>query len=131
MFGFDFTYRGNHNELLVEALGLSPALERMADIPGATVLGGEPSLQLALDRECRTQCRLSFESRTGAYHVRTGDYPDEQLSVYLTTRRYGSLDPGETYVTAMRRLAELCVDFVDTYVVEHVLRPLQQAITMK
>ena len=131
MFGFDFTYRGNHNELLVEALGLSPALERMADIPGATVLGGEPALQLALDRDCRTQCRLSFETRTAAYHVRTGEYPDEQLSVYLTTRRYGSLDAGETYVTAMRQLAEVTADLVDSYVVECVLRPLQQAITLK
>ena len=96
MFGFDFTYRGNHSELLVEALGVSPAVERMLDIPGVTVLGSEPSLQLALDEDCRTQCRLSVETRTGAYHVRTRDFPEEQLSVYFTTRRYGSLDPGET-----------------------------------
>ena len=35
MFGFDFTYRGNHNQLLVEALGVIPAFERMAELPGA------------------------------------------------------------------------------------------------
>jgi hypothetical protein len=131
MFGFDYTYRGNHNELLVEVLGLPPALERMAEFPGATVLGSEPCLQLSLDADCRTQCRLSVETRTSAYHVRTGDYPEEQLSVYLTTRRYGSLDPGETYVSAMQRLAELCQDLVDGYLADSVLRPLQQAIAMK
>lgn len=131
MFGFDFTYRGNHSELLVEALGVSPAMEKMAEVPGATVLGNEPSIQLALDEECRTQCRLSIEARTGAYHVRTGEYPEEQLSVYFTTRRYGSLDPGETFVSAMRRLADVCVDLVDTYVVDNVLTPLQQAIAIK
>jgi hypothetical protein len=131
MFGFDFTYRGNHNDLLVEALGVSPALERMTEVPGAVVLGNEPSLQLALDEDCRIQCRLSFEARTGAYHVRTGEYPEEQLSVYFTARRYGSLDPGETYVSAMRRLSEMCIDLLDNYVVESVLHPLQRAISIK
>jgi hypothetical protein len=131
MFGFDFTYRGNQHELLVEALGVPPALERMLEVPGATVLGTEPALQLALDADCRTQCRLSVETRTAAYHVRTGDYPEEQLSVYFTARRYGSLDPGESYVTAMRQLADLCVDMVDSYVVDSVLKPLQRAIAIK
>ena len=131
MFGFDFTYRGNHNALLVEALGVAPAVERMLDIPGATVLGSEPALQLALDEDCRIQCRLSIETRTGAYHVRTRDYPEEQISVYFTTRRYGSLDPGETYVSAMRQLQELCVEMVDRHVVDNILRPLQRTIAIR
>ena len=131
MFGFDYTYRGNHNELLVEALGVTPAFERMLDIPGATVICSEPALQLALDPDCRTQCRLSVETRTTAYHVRMGDYPEEQLSVYLTARRYGSLDPGETYVQAMLRLTEICRELVENYVIDNVLRPLQQAIAIK
>ncbi|MFV1967983.1 MAG: hypothetical protein ACC628_21370 [Pirellulaceae bacterium] len=131
MFGFDYTYRGNHNALLVEALGITPAFERMAEVPGATVICNEPSLQLALDSECRSQFRLSVETRTTAYHVRTGDYPEEQLSVYLTARRYGSLDSGETFVSAMLKLAELCRDLVDNYVIDNVLRPLQQTIAIK
>lgn len=131
MYGFDFTYRGNHNELLVEALGMIPAFERMEEIPGAHVICNEPSIQIALDEDCRTQCRVSIETRTSAYHVRTGEYPEEQLSVYLTVRRYGSLDPGETYVKAMNRLANVCQDLVDNYVVEHILRPLQQTIAIK
>ena len=130
-YGFDFLYRGNHNELLVDVLGLSPALERMLEIPGATALGSEPALQLALDADCRTQCRLSFEARTAAYHVRTGEFPEEQLSVYFTARRYGSLDPGETYVSAMRRLAGICTELVDSYVVDSILKPLQQAIEIR
>jgi hypothetical protein len=131
MFGFDFTYRGNHNELLAEALGLLPALERMAEAPGATVLSYEPSFQLALDEDCRMQCRLSFETRTSAVHVRTGDYPEEQLSVYLTLRRYGSLDAGETFVGVLQKLSEASCELADAYVVEHILRPLRQAIAIK
>jgi hypothetical protein len=130
MYGFDFTYRGNHNQLLVDALGVSPALEKMAQIPGTSVLGCDPMLQLAMDEDCRTQVRLSVETRTTAYHVRMREFPEEQLSVYLTGRRYGSLESGDTFVAATTRLGEICRDLVENYVVEHVLRPLQQTIAM-
>ncbi|MDX1948155.1 MAG: hypothetical protein SFU86_22385 [Pirellulaceae bacterium] len=130
MYGFDYNYRGNHNQLLVDALGVVPAFEKMTGIPGATILANEPSIQFALDEDCRIQCRLSIETRTSAYHVRTKEFPEEQISVYFTARRYGSLDGSETYVSAMNKLAELCQEIVDNYVVENVLRPLQQAIAI-
>jgi len=130
MYGFDYTYRGNHNRLLADALGVIPAFEKMTEISGATILASEPSIQFALDEECRTQCRLSIETRTTAYHVRTKEFPEEQISVYFTARRYGSLDGEESYVAGMRKLAETCREIVDTYVVENVLRPLQQAIAI-
>jgi hypothetical protein len=131
MFGFDFTYRGNHNELLVEALGMTPAYERMLELTHGTTISYEPALQLALDTDCRTQVRMSLEPRTTAYHVRTGEYPEEQLSVYLTARRYGSLETGESFVTAMDRLAEIARNLVDNFMVENVLRPLQQTIAIR
>jgi hypothetical protein len=131
MYGFDFTYRGNHNQLVAEALGVIPAYEKMLEVAGSTVIANEPTLQLALDDECRTQCRVSIETRTSAYNVRTGEFPEEQLSVYLTARRYGSLDPGETFVGALERLTEICREMVDGYLVDQVLQPLQQAIAIK
>jgi hypothetical protein len=131
MYGFDYTYRGNHNELLVEALGVNPAFDRLIETPGATVVCYEPSIQLALDEDCRIQCRLSIETRTSAYHVRTQEFPEEQLSVYLTARRYGSLERGESFVAAMERLSDVCRDLVDNYVVDCILRPLQQTIAIK
>jgi len=130
MYGFDFTYRGNHNQLLVDALGVVPAFDKLSQIQGATILANEPSIQFALDEECRTQCRLSIETRTSAYHLRTKEFPEEQISVYFTARRYGSLEGGETYVSAMNKLAEICHEIVDGYVVENVLRPLQQTIAI-
>jgi hypothetical protein len=130
MYGFDFNYRGNHNQLLVDALGVVPAFEKLSQLEGATILANEPAIQFALDEECRVQCRLSIETRTSAYHLRTKEFPEEQISVYLTARRYGSLDGGETYVSAMNKLAEICQEIVDGYVVDNVLRPLQQTIAI-
>src|SRR5207244_11375919 len=71
LFGFDFTYRGNHNQLVAEALGISPGLERVIDVPGGTVINYEPSITLALDEECRTQVRLSIQTRTNLLQCRS------------------------------------------------------------
>ncbi len=131
IYGFDFTYRGNHNKLLVEALGLPPAYEKLTEIPGASIISHEPSIQLALEDDCRVQIRVSVETRTSAYHVRTGEYPEEQLSVYVTARRFGGLDSHESYVPTMDHLAGVAREFVDGYVMESVLRPLQQAIAIR
>jgi hypothetical protein len=131
LFGFDFTYRGNHNQLVAEALGVSPSLERMLDVPDATVINYEPSVTIALDEDCRLQCRLSVETRTNAYQVRTSDYPEEQLSVYVTARQYGSLKPERTFPDTLERLVQICQEMLESHVIEHVLRPLARTIACK
>ena len=131
LFGFDFTYSGNHNQLVAEALGFGPALERLSESTGSAVINYEPSITLAFDEECRMQCRLSIETRTTAYHIRTGEYPEDQLSVYLTARQYGSLPPGLTFISALDRLTKICQDLVDSYVIENVLEPLARTISLK
>ncbi|HEX3726553.1 MAG TPA: hypothetical protein VHV08_09940 [Pirellulales bacterium] len=129
LFGFDFTYRGNHNQLVAEALGVSPGLERLVDVPNATVVNYEPTITLALDDDCRMQCRLSIETRTNAYQIRTGEFPEEQLSVYVTARRYGGLPPGSNYVQVINSLSQICHEMVDRHVAENILRPLARAIS--
>jgi hypothetical protein len=131
LYGFDFTYRGNHNELIAEALGVNPAMESMLEQTGATVIDHEPMLTVALDDECRLQFRLSIETRTNAFQVRTGDYPEEQLSVYATARQYGSLEGGQGFVDSLRQLNDVCIEMIDRHVVEQVLRPLAQTISLK
>jgi len=131
LYGFDFTYRGNHNQLIAEALGVNPAMERIAEIPGATVISHEPMITVALDAECRLQFRVSVETRTNAYQVRTSDFPEEQLSVYVTARQYGSLGPDHTYAETMDRLNEVCSEMLESHVIEHVLRPLARTIALK
>lgn len=129
--GFDFSYKGNHNDVLYEAIGVAPGLAGFAQNPYGRLLSYEPAIQFALDEECRTQCRVSFESRTNGFQVRSGEYSEEQLSVYLTVRRYDSLGPDENYADEFDRLAKLCQQLTDEYLVEAVLRPLQTAISIR
>ena len=66
MFGFDFTYDGNHDEVVTEALGVGKALEGLLELPRTRVINFEPSLTLCLDESCQLQCRLAIETRTNA-----------------------------------------------------------------
>jgi len=131
LYGFDFNYRGNHNELLAEALGLASSLDRVADMPGGRLVNYEPSITLALDQDCRVQCRVSVETRTNAHHIRTGEYPDDQISVFVSARRYGSLPSEMTYVQSLDELNRICQDLIDTYVIESILEPLSRSIALK
>lgn len=131
MMGFDFTYRGNHAALVAEALGTGHAMEGLAMASGAHVLNYEPSITIALEDSCRLQARLMVETRTSAYQVRKGDFPEDQISVYFTVRQYGSLEPNTTYEQTFERLRAHADNLMDTYVIDHVLRPLAQAISTK
>lgn len=129
--GFDFACRANHNELLAEVLGLPSKLERFNEDANAKLLSYEPVLHFSLDKDCRTQCRVSFESRTNAFQIRTEEYGEESMSVYVTVRRYDSLGANESYASEFGRLAALCQNLIDEHVVTGILRPLQEAISLR
>ena len=129
--GFDFSYRGNHDALVAEALGTGHALEGLSDSPGAQVLSYEPSITIALEDSCRLQARLMVETRTSAYQVRRGEFPEDQISVYFTVRQYGSLEPNVTYEQTLEKLQMHAEQMMESFVIDHVLRPLAQAISAK
>jgi hypothetical protein len=131
MMGFDFSYRGNHDELVAEALGAGPALDGMVNVPGIKVLNYEPSITISLDESCRRQARLMVETRTNAYQVRRGEFSEDQISVYFTVRQYGGLEGVESFEQSLFKLRDQCDELMHGYVIDHVLRPLQQAISTK
>lgn len=131
MMGFDFNYRGNHDELVAEALGTSASMDGLTEMVGVQVLNFEPSITLSLEDSCRRQARLVVETRTNAYQVRRGDFPEELLSVYFTVRQYGSLEVDASFEQTLVELREQCEELMDSYVIDQVLRPLAQAISTK
>jgi hypothetical protein len=131
MLGFDFAYRGNHDELVAEAMGVGSHLEGLLDIPGARVLNFEPSITLSLEDDCRRQCRLMIETRTNAYQVRRNDFPDDHISVYFTVRQYGSLQHDASYEQTLLELRRECEDLAEEHLIDQVLKPLALAISTK
>jgi hypothetical protein len=100
-------------------------------MPGARVLNYEPSLMLALEDTCRLQCRLSIETRTNAYQIRTGQFPDAPISVYFTVRQYWGRQPYKTLLESYQNQRKVCQDLVDNQIIPAVVRPLAQTIAAK
>jgi hypothetical protein len=131
MFAFDFLYSGNHDEVVAEALGLNTTLESLVQMPGAKVLGYEPSLTLSLDDTFRLQCRLNIETRTNAYQIRTGQFPEAPITVYFTVRQYWGRMGSRSFGDAYRYQRKACQELVDQHIIPAVLRPLNQTIGNK
>jgi hypothetical protein len=131
LFVFDFNYAGNHDEVVAEALSVNSPLEQLLQVPGSRVLNFEPAVMLALDEHCRLQSRLSIETRTNVYHVRTGQYPEAPISVYFTVRQYWGRQPFKTLGESYQNQRRICQELVDSHVVPAVIRPLAQTIAAK
>jgi hypothetical protein len=131
MYGFDFTYEGNHDEVVAEALGVVPGLEALLDRGPARVINYEPTITLALDDACRLQARLTIETRTNAYQVRTGEFGDDQISLYFTVRQYWGQGPEGTFLDAFRRQRDLGEELLQSAVIPKIVRPLARAIASR
>lgn len=129
--GFDFHYKGNHDELVAEALGTGSAVESLLSIPEARPLKFEPNITLALDPTCRRQVRLVVETRTNAYQVRRGEFPEEPISVYFTVRQYGSLAHDASFKDTIESLRQDCERLLEGYVIDQILKPLATAISRR
>ncbi len=131
MYGFDFDFEGNHDEVVAEALGVGPAFDGLIEVPRAKVINFEPSITLALDDSCRLQARLSIETRTNAFQVRTGEFGDDQISVYFTIRQYWGNGPDRSFLDSFRNQSALGEEIVRDQIVPRIVRPLARAIASR
>ncbi|MGO9470217.1 MAG: hypothetical protein ACLQIB_25240 [Isosphaeraceae bacterium] len=131
MYGFDFNFEGNHDEVVAEALGVGHGLEGLFELPSAQVINYEPSLTLALNDTCQLQCRLAIETRTNAYQVRTREFGDDQISIYFTVRQYWGKGPDMSFVESLRRQREVGEEIIQRSILPKIVRPLAQVIASR
>lgn len=131
VFAFDFSYAGNHDEVVAEALGISTPLDPLIQIPGAKVLNYEPSLMMALDETCRLQCRFHIETRTNAFQVRTNQFPDANITAYFTVRQYWNRQGNRSLIEAYRQQKEICNQITLANIIPNIIKPLAQAISAR
>ncbi|MBN9118968.1 MAG: hypothetical protein J0I06_07380 [Planctomycetes bacterium] len=131
LYYFDFLYQGNHDEVVAEALTTGTPLEGLIQIPAARVLHYQPTMMLALDDGCQLQARLSIETRTNAYQVRTGQFPEAPITVYFTVRQFWGKQPFKTFAESYHNQRRVLDELVGTYVVPQVINPLAKAISTK
>src|ERR1041385_5388213 len=131
LFGFDLSFRGNHDDIVLESLYSDSPLACLLDEEGARPVDVQPTVAVALSDDCRLQARIEVLTRTDNYQVRTGDYNDDEISVYLTVRRYWGDRPKEAMEQIFSQMFDRADNICTTRVVPRVLRPLSEAIASR
>ncbi len=132
IFVMDFDYRGNHDEVIAEALFGSTAFSSLLDLPVARPVGFSPSVVIALDDDCRTQARIAVESRTSVYEVRNNKYKDDEpISLYFTIRRYPK--PYEKFdaIKSFNQQCAIAQELMDEKIIPNFVGPLTNAIAQR
>jgi hypothetical protein len=131
LFGFDLSFSGNHDEIVAESLYRDSPLGCLSDEPDAKPVDFQPTVTVALSEDCRLQARIDVITRTNSWQVRTGDYSEDVISVYLILRRYW----GDRPKMAMERMFEQLVERADqlcsSYILPRVIRPISAAIASR
>jgi hypothetical protein len=131
LFGFDLTFSGNHDEVIAESLMSESPLYCLAEEDGAKAVDFQPTVTVALSGDCRLQARIDVVTRTNSYQVRTGDYSEDMISVYLILRRYWGDRPRQPTQELLAEMAERADALCTKYVVPRILRPISTAIASR
>jgi hypothetical protein len=131
LFGFDLAFGGNHDEIIAESLFPQSPLTCLTEEPGAKAVDFQPTVTVALSDDCRLQARVDVVTRTNSYQVRTGDYSDDVISVYLIVRRYWGDRPKEPLDAMFAKMAEKAEELCTNHVVPKILKPISAAIASR
>jgi predicted SnoaL-like aldol condensation-catalyzing enzyme len=131
LFGFDLEFTGNHDEIIAESLMADSPLGCLLGEGGAKAVDFQPVTRVALSDDLRLQARIDVITRTDTYQVRTGDYRQDMISVYLTVRRYWGDRPKTPMHEMFAQLATRAEDLVSKHLLPRVLRPVHEAIASR
>ena len=131
LFGFDLGFGGNHDDIIAESLFAESPLACLTDVPGSRAVDFQPTVTVALTEDCRLQARVDIVTRTNSYQVRTGDYSDDAISVYLIVRRYWGDRPKEPMEKMFVEMSEKAEELCTSYIIPRILRPISSAIASR
>ncbi len=131
LYGFDLSCTGNHDEVIAESMFAESPLSCLGEEIGARAVDFQPTVTMALSDDCRLQARIDVVTRTNSYQVRTGDYGDEVISVYLILRRYWGDRPKQPMEKMLPEMAERAEGLVHSYILPRVLKPINSAIASR
>jgi hypothetical protein len=131
LFGFDLEFNGNHDEVIAESLFGDSPLTCLLDEQGARPVDFQPSVTVALSDDCRLQARIDIVTRTNSYQVRTGDYGDDVISIYLILRRYWGDRPKQSMDALLAEMAERADALCSGNVIPRVVKPISAAIASR
>jgi hypothetical protein len=131
LFGFDLEFTGNHDEIIAESLFAESPLTCLTEEREARAVDFQPTVTVALSEDCRMQARIDIVTRTNSYQVRTGDYSDDVISVYLILRRYWGDRPKAPMEKLIMEMAERADGLCTNHIIPKVIRPISSEIASR
>jgi hypothetical protein len=128
VYGFNLDYNGNRDAIVCDTLLSGCRLAGLLSETESVALNFEPTMIIALDRQCSMQARLAIETRNSSFQVRTGNYEDEPISIYFTIRGYPRPDERFDLAKELARQAQAGEDLVNRLVIPQIIRPIASAI---
>lgn len=128
-FAMDFDYEGNHDEVIADALFTGTAFGSLIEDNDRKAIGFSPTVLISLSDDYRLQARLSVESHTSVYEVRSGKYKsDDPISLYLTVRQYPRPDVKFDTAASLKRQFEIAEELMTEKIIPRFVTPLTSAI---
>ncbi|MFH1613631.1 MAG: hypothetical protein ABIG61_00905 [Planctomycetota bacterium] len=131
-FVLDFDYRGNHDEVIADALFAGSAFVALLDLPNSKAVGYSPTVLVSLSDDCRLQARISVESKTSAYEIRREDYKAEDaITLYFTIRQYPA--PGQKFdvLASFQNQCRIAEELMAEKIFPAFVKPLASAIAQR
>jgi hypothetical protein len=131
-FAMDFAYGGNHDEVIAEAILSSSAFNCLLDLPAAKAVGCSPVMVVALSDDCRTQARVSIESKTSLYEPdKQTQNRDEAITLSFTIRQYSSGEEKFDALKSFERQCRAAEELMAEKIVPNFVQPLINVIAQK
>jgi len=131
-FAMDFDYEGSHDEVIAEALFGSTAFSCLLESPGVRPVSFSPTVVVAVSDDCRTQARISVESKTSICEPRKKDQvADEAISLSFTIRQYPLSTEKFDALKSFEYQCRLAEELMAEKIVPNFVNPLTNVIAQK
>ncbi|MEN8126581.1 MAG: hypothetical protein ABFR90_02130 [Planctomycetota bacterium] len=131
-FTMDFDYRGNHDEVIAEALLNASSFGALFEASETRTVSCCPSMVIALSEDGRLQARVVVESRTTAFGFRGEKFKsDDPVSLYFSVRQYPKPQPEFDMLTAYQQQCRIAEQMMFDKIIPHFVQPLSSAIAQR
>ena len=130
--GMDFDYRGNHDEVIAEALLSSSPFNCLLEIPSSRAIDCSPEIVISLSEDSRTQARISIESKTTVFDPRDKEHlRDKFISLLFNVRQYPRAGEKFDALKSFNEQCRLCEELLAEKIVPNIVQPLISTIAQK
>lgn len=136
MYGFDLECKGNHDEVIYEALlGQSPLsnvlapFHRQSSGGAMRIINVQPALGVQLTEAGDVQAYFEVKTRPRGRKGQVSRSRNEPICVLLTVRRYGPVDAITDLDREFKRVRDLTEQLVGERLVPDLLTPIARHIT--